>query len=70
MRFTALVAAIVCIVRRRKIEQTEMGSFWLVREKKVWKAFPRFWDRIRARGHTLKIVATRPIAAASMNRLP
>ena len=51
MRFHALRAAIVRIVLNRNMQQPKIDRFLTVREKKVWKAFPAFWDRIGGKYH-------------------
>ena len=48
MRFAALVAAIVRIVRSRDTERAKISSFLTHAQKKVWEAFLAFWDRIKA----------------------
>jgi hypothetical protein len=50
VRFTALVAAIVHIVPRRDTEGTKIDWFSGPAQKKVWKAFPTLWDRLRGEG--------------------
>jgi hypothetical protein len=48
VRFRALVAAILRIVRRRDRKRTKISSFLTGARKKVWKAFPGLWDRSEA----------------------
>ncbi|CAE6707043.1 hypothetical protein NSPZN2_11028 [Nitrospira defluvii] len=52
MRFRALGAAIVRIVRRRDRERTQISSFLSGARKKVWQAFLVFWAEIRGRRPT------------------
>ena len=51
MRMCALLRSerqLCASFRAETSSEQKWARFWLVCEKKVWKAFPAFWDRIGA----------------------
>ena len=44
VRVAALVAAIMRLIRHEDMEESKIRSVLVGARKKVWKAFPMFWD--------------------------